>query len=328
MKLLKQGIKDRYVVINEKKDIVTYLPQGKDRKYSNPEEKVQLETFLDLIYNYDYPAEKLRVCEKVKIGSSTREADIVVYRDRECKDPLVIVECKKRSVSNSIFTEAIDQGFSYVAVTNAEYVWATSGDKNAHFEVMHDAIHEREINKIDRIPKHKEEARFGYNLKRRIRSALRRPVFSDTMLFSTVLVLCTLVLSKMAVEFHSNIFQATKFLWEKHGMDFNWIFNAIALTATLVSMIFGMIFMRSHNFFRASKIKRRITLSIIALILFVPVWYVGESMSDPNWWTWSNFQARKHPIVIYLWPYVKSMPIQFLAIYAMIWLMGRGKNKA
>ena len=239
MQLLKKGIKDRYVVINERRNVVTYLPQGKERDYGNPEEKVQLETYLDLIYNYDYPPEKLRVCEKVKIGSSTREADIVVYKDKQGKDPFIIVECKKRNVPGSVFEGAIDQGFSYAAVTNAEYVWATSGDRTASFEVFHDAIHERELNRITRIPRHKEAGTFVFSLKKSLRWFLRHPIISDTMMYAIVLILSTVTFSKLAVEFHPDIYKATEPLWKKHGMDFNWIFNTIAVAATAFSMLFG-----------------------------------------------------------------------------------------
>ncbi|MFK7921596.1 MAG: type I restriction enzyme HsdR N-terminal domain-containing protein [Bacteroidia bacterium] len=159
MRLLQQAIKDRYVHLDEKNDTITYLPQGKSRKYSNPEEQVQLETYLDLIYHYGYPPEYLIVCDRMKIGSVTREADIVVYRDKACKDPLVIVECKKAKISDQVFSDAIDQGFSYAAATNAEYVWATSGDRDAYFRVMNDAIKERESNRIRRIPSYKEKGK-------------------------------------------------------------------------------------------------------------------------------------------------------------------------
>lgn len=326
MSLVKRALKDRYVTINKKKDSVIYLPQGKERKLSNPEEQVQLETYLDLIYQYKYPPEKLRVCEQVKIGSESREADIVVYRDRECKDPYIIVECKKRKISEKVFEGAIDQGFSYAAATTAEYVWATSGDRSAAFEVFHSAIHEREHNRMDRIPKHKEEQKTGYSLRRKWRWLVNHPIVTDTFIYAIILLLSTIAFSKLAVEFHGDIYETTRFLWEKHGMDFNWIFNGIVVLSTLFSMVFGMVFMRSHRFFETSKVKKRITLTMIGLILFVPAWYIGTSNSDPGWWTSENFHSRKYPIIIYLWPYVKSMAFQIAAIYGLIWLMGRGKK--
>jgi len=329
MSLVKRAEKDRYVLINRKKDTVTYLPQGKERRYSNPEEKVQLETYTRLIYDYGYPPEKLRVCEKVQIGSSMREADVVVYKDKNAKDPYIIVECKKRKIADSTWKAAIDQGFSYAAVTNAEYVWATSGDRDAYYEVFHDAINERKLNRMDRIPRHKEEGTFRFGLRRRLRWLLRHPVMTDTLVYTLVLFVSMLILSKLSVEYHSHLYKWTKPLWQKHNMDFNWIYNAIVLGSSVLSLIFGGIFMRSHQFFHTSENRKRITYFMLALILFVPAWYIGENNHDPDWWKWVNFQKwsdRDVPIVVYVWPYIKSLPLQIGMIYGLIWLMNR-KNK-
>ncbi len=330
MSLVKKAVQDRYVVINKKTDSVVYLPQGKERRYSNPEEQVQLETYLELIYDFGYPPEKLRVCEKVQIGSSTREADIVVYRDKDAMDPLIIIECKKRKVSNRVFESAIDQGFSYAAATNAEYVWATSGDKDAVYEVFHDAINERVRNRLDRIPAHKELDRKGFNLRRRLSWFGRNPIVSDTLLYMLVLIIAMVGLSKVAIAYHPEIYKFTRPLWQNHGMDFNWIYNTLAATASLVALGFGSIFMRSHQFFHTSEGRKRITYFLIAAILFVPAWFIGVNNHDPDWWMWSNFQKwrdKDFPMMIYLWPYLKSVGPQLLMIYALIWLMNRRKGK-
>lgn len=326
MRSLERAIRDRYLILDKRQDKVIYLPNTKTRKLSNPEEQVQLEAFLELIYRYDYPAHKIRVCEQVKIGSSSREADIVVYRDDACKDPLIVVECKKRKVSNRVFEEAIDQGFSYAAVTNAEYVWVTSGDQDAFYEVWHHAINERQKNQIGRIPKHKEEKSFAYSLRQRLRFLTRHPIISDTLIYSLVIFVCMLIFSKVAVAYHSDIFQVTKPLWQKHGMDFSWIYNAIVLVSTSMSLFFGMFFMQSHKLFRTSLLQKRLTFIFILLILFVPAWYMGESNSDPQWWTWAKYNSRTYPSITYIWPYLKALPFQLLAIYGLIWLLGKGKQ--
>lgn len=329
MSLVKKAEKDRYVVISPKKDSILYLPQGKERRYSNPEEKVQLQTYVDLIYKYGYPPEKLRVCEKMQIGSSTREADIVVYKDRDAKDPYIIVECKKRKVSEAVFKSAIDQGFSYAAVSNAEYVWATSGDQNAAFEVFHDKINERTLNRLDRIPKHKEEGSFRFDLRRRLRWFLRHPIVADTLVYSLVLLASMLIFSKLAVAYHPQIYKFTRPLWQEHNMDFNWIYNAMILASSFLAMLFGGIFMRSHQFFNTEGTRKRLTYVMIAVILILPAWFVGENNHDPNWWKWINFQKwrdRGWPMIVYVWPYLKAWPAQMLLIYGLIWLMNRGKR--
>lgn len=329
MSYLDQAIKDRYVIIDKKRDKIIYLPNTKTRKYSNPEEKVQLDTYLELIYKYGYPPHRIKVCEQVKMGSASKEADVMVYKDDECKDPYIMVECKKRNISNRVFEEAIDQGFSYAAVTNSEYVWITSGDKNAYYEVWHDLINEREKNAINRIPAYKKKGKgktFKYTFNRRLRFLTQHPIISDTFIYSLVIFICMLVFSKVAVAYHSDIYKITEPLWKKHGMDFNWIYNAIVATSTLVSLGFGMVFMQSHKLFRSSILEKRLTFLLIALILFVPAWYMGESNNDPQWWTWAKYNSRKYRSITYIWPYLKALPFQLMAIYGIIWLIGRGKK--
>ena len=69
---------------------------------------------------------------------------------------------------------------------------------------------------------------------------------------------------------------------------------------------------------------------MLALILFVPAWFIGENNHDPEWWKWVNFQKwsdRDVPILIYVWPYFKSLPLQIGMIYGLIWLMNRRKKE-
>jgi len=332
MSYIKRGKKDRHILINEKRDQIIYLPQGKERKWSNPEEQVQAETYLKLIYDYDYPPEYLRVCQKVQIGSSTREGDVIVYKDDKAKDPYIIVECKKRKVSNSVFDMAINQGFSYAAVTNAEYVWATSGDKNAMFEVNPDQINERKHNRIPDIPKfrqsfHKGERSLGKWL-------FRHPIFSDALLYGVFFMVMTIVLCKAAVEFHGEWRELTANTWDKWGWDwdYNWYYNIILAVSSTLTLLLGSVFMRSHEFFRTNLTKKWLTYLLLGVILIIPSWYVGVNQDDlaflgePNWWgdlNYFKYDNKGYPIMIYLWPYLKSWPLQIVLIWALIWLINR-----
>ena len=325
MNAYKRAIKDKFLKINKKEDIVIYLPQNKRRKLSNPEEKVQLEAYLKLIYELKYPPERIRVSEKVKMGSSSREADIVVYKDKGCTDPLIVVECKKRGISRKAFVDATDQGFSYAAVTQAEYVWVTSGDKDAYYEVWENAIRERKQNRIRRLPLFRNGKKASTWMGRLIRSVKRRPVLSDSILYGAVLFFCVWGFSKLAVEFHQDIYPFAYQHLGKYGMDLQWIFNGIVLLSTLFSLVFGGIFMRTHQFFRLTTGKKRTSYFLITLILFAPAWYMGTTNTDPNWWQEDNLLIRQNKIFIYIWPYLKSFGVQILAIYGLLWLLGRQK---
>lgn len=131
------GLENNYISFNEDKSRITYVHQGKERNYSNPEEKVQALAFLQLIIDYNYPENHIRQFEPVTMGSEVKEADIVVYGDEHCKKPLILVECKKQEVSEAEFQQAINQAYSYAFALPGEvkYVWVTSGIKNDYLEV-------------------------------------------------------------------------------------------------------------------------------------------------------------------------------------------------
>lgn len=131
------GLENNYISFNEDKSRITYVHQGKERNYSNPEEKVQALAFLQLIIDYNYPENHIRQFEPVTMGSEVKEADIVVYDDALCEKPLILVECKKQEVSEAEFQQAINQAYSYAFALPGEvkYVWVTSGIKNDYLEV-------------------------------------------------------------------------------------------------------------------------------------------------------------------------------------------------
>lgn len=131
------GIDKGLISFNEDMSRIKYVWQKKERNYTNPEEKVQALTFLQLILDYNYPVEQIRQFESVTMGSEVKEADIVIFADKQCVKPLILVECKKQDVSESEFQQAINQAYSYAFALPGEvkYVWVTSGIKNDYFEV-------------------------------------------------------------------------------------------------------------------------------------------------------------------------------------------------
>ncbi len=319
--LVAKALRDRYLHLDENRDEVTYLPQGKVRKLSNPEEQVQLLTYVSLIYEYDYPPEKLRVSDKVKMGSSTREADIMVYSDMDAKDPLIVVECKKQHISDEVFTEAIDQGFSYAAPTDAEYVWATSYDRNAYFEMVPGALYERDLNKIADIPRHNKKHRKLPRIFRQLKFIGKHPATSDSLMYLLVLVSGVALLSVAAVWKNENLMADTHRLWAERGMNYSWLFHAINLAAIGFSLLWGLLFMRSHEFFEIPKSRRSITYLLLATVLYVPVWYLTSHFFHPEWWSEAAFAQRKIKSLTYLWPYTVVLPVQAIAIFFLVWVL-------
>lgn len=135
MDLIAQGIKRKLISLEDDGKYIVYLHQNKRRNYANPEEKVQAETYLQLVLTYKYPPDRIRQFVLVQMGSETKEADIIVYSDLLQKAPLIVVECKKETVSELEFIRASDQATSYAVAEGARYVWTTSGIKNEYFEI-------------------------------------------------------------------------------------------------------------------------------------------------------------------------------------------------
>ncbi len=137
MNLIEQGLKRGLIKFDAEKKRITYVQQGKVRSYMNPEEEVQTETFLKLVLIYGYPVERIQQYVSVKMGASSKEADIIVYNDDACTEPQLIVECKKPDVSELEFGQAIEQGFAYCYATakTIKFLWVTSGIKDKYFEV-------------------------------------------------------------------------------------------------------------------------------------------------------------------------------------------------
>ena len=133
-----EGQKSNYISISEKGDI-TYIEyhckNGAKRKLQNPEEFVQATAFLRLIIEYNYSPLNISVNESVQEGSSTKEADIIVYNDNN-KKILIVVECKKEDINERQFQIAVDQAYTYAHALAGKYVWVTSGIRNEYFEIV------------------------------------------------------------------------------------------------------------------------------------------------------------------------------------------------
>lgn len=142
------GIEKGFISFNEDKSRITYNYQKKERNYNNPEEKVQAETFLRLILDYNYPEGRIRQFVPVTMGSDTKEADIIVYDDELCLTPHIVVECKRQDISEAEFLQAIEQAYSYAysLPSNVKYVWVTSGIRNEYYEV------DKNLNTRNQIP--------------------------------------------------------------------------------------------------------------------------------------------------------------------------------
>lgn len=159
MTYLERAIKDGYAFISgsENKQKITYISsENHVESYSDPEEKVRAEFWAELIYHYDYPANRIRIEVVVPDRLPTDRADIVVFSDDDCKRPYAVVECKKDGVTDAEFNQAIEQGIGNATWVKlrAEYVVVIAGGTRRIFDVSdkYGAL-EREQNILADLPK-------------------------------------------------------------------------------------------------------------------------------------------------------------------------------
>lgn len=129
------GQKAKLITISDDLSTITYIHQNISRNYNNPEERVQAETFCELVLKYSYPVECVKQYVKVTVGSDVKEADIIVYNDSDCKRPHIIVECKKEEITEQEFKQAVRQAYAYAFATagTVKYIWVTSGIKDEYY---------------------------------------------------------------------------------------------------------------------------------------------------------------------------------------------------
>jgi len=154
MNLQDQAIRDGLISFSVDSKYVYYAQHGnKRRNFDHPEEAVQLDAYLQLVYLYGYQSAQIAIFETVQMGSSTREADIIVFADAGKVKPYLVVECKKPETSGKEFVMAVEQAFSYAVAQGAKYIWVTSGTTSEYYEVLADAPRERTKNRLPNIPR-------------------------------------------------------------------------------------------------------------------------------------------------------------------------------
>lgn len=150
---INDGIEQNLISFNEDNSRITYIHQGKTYNYKDPEEQVRVEIFLQLILDYGYKNSRIQLEVIVPRRTPSDLADIVVFSDDTYKTPHIVVECKRKNISEAEFTQAIEQGFGNANSLSAPYLWVTNDFKSISYNVKDYAPMEREKNIISRIPK-------------------------------------------------------------------------------------------------------------------------------------------------------------------------------
>lgn len=156
--LIAQGIEKGYILLEEFDEdkschkFIKYCAVSKRYKFTDPEELVRAETYIQLIEKYKYPINRIAFEVTVPRRTPNDWADLVVYKDDDKKDPYIVIECKQKEVSNAEFIQAIEQGFGNANSLRSPFLWVTSGVQNKCYNVKDYKPQERETNIIAAVP--------------------------------------------------------------------------------------------------------------------------------------------------------------------------------
>lgn len=139
-------------VVKDKSEII-YEAQDHRENFKDPEEKVRAAFFVELVLDYGYNPNRIRLEVPVPRRTPSDKADIVVYEDDELKKPYLVVECKKDGVTDAEFRQAIEQVFGNANSLRAQFAAVIAGTTRTAFNVADFKPSEREKNVIADIPK-------------------------------------------------------------------------------------------------------------------------------------------------------------------------------
>ncbi|WP_291728843.1 type I restriction enzyme HsdR N-terminal domain-containing protein [Bernardetia sp.] len=124
-----------------------------------PEEEVRAWAYIKLVLEKKYDPNKITFERKVKMGSSYRFVDIVIFSDHQHQNDEIIIECKRANVGKRAFLEAVEQGKSYDNQLYGKYIWVTSQKKNTYYKVK-PSKNGRDYVEIDDLPSFSTSAKF------------------------------------------------------------------------------------------------------------------------------------------------------------------------
>jgi type I restriction enzyme M protein len=112
-----------------KTERIHYVAAAHSERWADPEEKVRAEFWAELIYKYEYRAERILFEVKVPRRTPNDLADLVIYGDKddELKAPYIVLECKRADISDAEFSQAIEQSCGNRANLGANFCGVIAG---------------------------------------------------------------------------------------------------------------------------------------------------------------------------------------------------------
>ncbi len=135
-----------------KAERIHYVATDYSDKWSDPEEKVRAEFWAELIYEYEYPVNRIVFEKIIPRRTPGDRADLIIYEDDEKKKAYFVFECKRADVSDAEFEQAIEQACGNRANEAAPYAGTIAGLRRRllRFDIFPPG--ERERNHLTDIP--------------------------------------------------------------------------------------------------------------------------------------------------------------------------------
>lgn len=321
-----------------------------------PEEQVRAEIFAKIVYHYGYPTQRIAFEYPVKMGSSYKRVDIIIFSEDSRQKPFCIVECKKNHIGNSTFEEAIEQAFSYDNHLYAQYLWITSGNQEVFFKSEHSKSGRRRY-VLNDLPKFAFKDQLWYKVTEALQVAwgnvkdvyeefvaptLKARWFARFLMFVVVFMLCNYVASWANVQWLSPY--AIKNKWLQNGYHFKHLFWISTALATLVAAWLLRHSLIPDDLLSASKAaekakQRNNWLLIASVLILVPCYFWLELFFDYDtrycfgckpcsvewrcWWSFAHYKLypKDERIWEYLLPAWIIVAVQALAALSVAWLL-------
>ena len=146
------GKQKGYIQILDGGTTIHYIVPDKKYKFTDPEEQVRAEYYVELIERYQYPETRINLEVKVPKRTPSDFADLVIFRDDVQKDPYIVIECKKDQIKEGDFNQAIEQAFGNCVPLSGNYAAIIAGNTRRFFDVKSFKPLERIQNVIADIP--------------------------------------------------------------------------------------------------------------------------------------------------------------------------------
>ncbi len=152
---LEQAFHDGHAALigEGKKERIHYIAADHSEKWSDPEEKVRAEFWSELIYKYEYDPTRIKFEVNVPRRTPNDYADVVIYKDDECKDPYFVFEIKRADISDAEFAQSIEQACGNRASLGAPFCGAIAGLTRRLLRFDKFPPGERDRNHLTDIPK-------------------------------------------------------------------------------------------------------------------------------------------------------------------------------